>query len=297
MVSLAGCLGIKPWSWRRSSTRTTTSPDVVASRWPISFVWLRDRSKFGSKTGKELEDTFFINVINILVLRNNCLTAKNELLSIVLGSPTKGVNFVREYSVHGKNILWFCLWTNIFRTGIFEPKTYDSYTSTVCINLDPTRSKRILYIAVVSVVIKHELLIFVSCIEKYLNKYSLSKSFSFFVLCYLYLAESLLYTTLNCCGRYITINESLRVLLYTQKERVRCQQFTSTPWHESQGFGSGSLSAESGYDRIDLGILVKIYTMAANNKFQCWGKIDGVLGDLNPLDGVSPSSTICGLHF
>ena len=90
-----------------------------------------------------------------------------------------------------------------------------------------------------------------------------------FLCCVICTWQKAFYTTLNCCGRYITINESLRVLLYTQKERVRCQQFTSTPWHESQGFGSGSLSAESGYDRIDLGILVKIYTMAANNKFQC----------------------------
>ena len=47
------------WSWKRSSTRTTTSRGAAGSRWLTNFASQRGRSKFGSRTG----ETFFVFVV------------------------------------------------------------------------------------------------------------------------------------------------------------------------------------------------------------------------------------------
>ena len=52
---------------RRSSTRTTTSPDGGGSRWPTSSVSQRGKSKFGSKTGKNLIFLNFFPFIHLPV--------------------------------------------------------------------------------------------------------------------------------------------------------------------------------------------------------------------------------------
>ena len=44
--------GIRRWSWRRNSTSIVTSREEGESKLPMPWDSLKDRSKFGFKTGK-----------------------------------------------------------------------------------------------------------------------------------------------------------------------------------------------------------------------------------------------------